>query len=95
MFVEILLNTCWKEWVSGRNGKNGCILATSTSFVVLINGGLSKFFITSRGLRQDDPLSPLLFIIVMKALNGLMTKAKDLQVVSGVTMGRGDNTIEV
>lgn len=68
---------------------------SSTSFAVLINGDPSTFFKTLRRLQQGDPLSPLLFIIVMKALNGLMIKAKDLQLVREVSVGRGDNTVEI
>ena len=41
-------------------------------FSVLINGSPKDFFGSSRGLRQDDPLSPLLFVIVMEALSRLL-----------------------
>lgn len=61
---------------------------TTTSFVALINGGPSNFFNASRGLRQGGPLSPLLFIMVMEALNGLLGKAKDLQLMREVSVGR-------
>lgn len=77
----------WRSWMH--------TYISSTSFTVLINRGPLTFFKASRGFRQRSPLSLLLFIIVMKALNGLMTKIKDLQLVKGVFMGRGDNSLEI
>lgn len=58
-----------------------------TSFAVMVNGGSSMFFSTMRGLRQGNPLSPLLFIIVMEGLNKLIEKAKNLQLLRGIEVG--------
>jgi hypothetical protein len=44
----------WVEWVQG-------ILKSGTS-VVLLNGTPGKVFHCRRGVRQGDPLSPLLFV---------------------------------
>lgn len=46
------------------------------SFSVLINGSTSHFFHAKRGLRQEWPLSPLIFLIVMEGLNRLIASAK-------------------
>ena len=45
---------------------------STTSFSVLFNGSLAGFFQSSRGLRQDDPMSPYLFMIGMEALSMLV-----------------------
>jgi hypothetical protein len=44
-------------------------------FSVLINGTPCGFFTSSRGLRQGESLSPLLFALVMEAFSRLMDRA--------------------
>lgn len=46
-------------------------------------------------LRQGNPLSPLLFIVVMKALNKLIERANELDLLRGVWVGRRNQQIEV
>uniref|UniRef100_A0A2N9GTP0 Endonuclease/exonuclease/phosphatase domain-containing protein n=1 Tax=Fagus sylvatica TaxID=28930 RepID=A0A2N9GTP0_FAGSY len=46
-------------------------------FSVLVNGTPCGFFASSHGLRHGDPLSPLLFILVMEALSRLLSRARD------------------
>jgi hypothetical protein len=52
-------------------------LLTTSSTQVLLNGVLGNFINHQRGLRQGDPLSPMLFIIMMDMLNHLITKAAE------------------
>jgi hypothetical protein len=57
---------------------------------VLVNGTPFGRIIHSRGLRQGDPLSPYLFLLVAKGLSSLLLKAKsesDISRVSAVACG--------
>lgn len=45
------------------------------------------FFRNSRGLRQGDPLSPLLFVIVVEALHVMLQKATQMRLMSGFKVG--------
>ncbi|XP_026438254.1 uncharacterized protein LOC113336795 [Papaver somniferum] len=58
----------WRRWV--RN----CI--SNARFSVIINGAAKGFFKSSQGLRQGDPLSPFLFLLVAEVFNKLMNNAK-------------------
>jgi hypothetical protein len=59
-----------------------------THFSILINGSSCDFFESSRGLRQGDPLSPLLFVIIMEALSKMMDQVVGGGLVSGFSVGR-------
>lgn len=57
----------WHSWMKKSYG-----IAT---FSILLNGTSVEFFHASRGLRQGDPLSPFLFLIVAMAFSALLSKA--------------------
>lgn len=51
---------------------------------ILINGSPSCPFNLQRGLRQGDPLSPFLYVLIVEALNQMMKKATRLNLWKGV-----------
>jgi len=51
---------CWVNWILN--------LTSSTLFSILVNGVPSKPFSPSRGIRQGDPLSPFMFVLMAEGL---------------------------
>ncbi|WVZ75253.1 hypothetical protein U9M48_023327 [Paspalum notatum var. saurae] len=66
----------WISWVKS--------FIMGGSVAVNVNDDVGKFFQTKKGLRQGDPLSPLLFNIVADMLAILINRAKEHGQVSGV-----------
>lgn len=60
---------------------------------VIVNGGLSSFFRPTTGLRQGDSLSPLLLIIVIEALNKILSRTRELQIFKGLKMGDAEHAV--
>ncbi|RVX16746.1 hypothetical protein CK203_006242 [Vitis vinifera] len=50
---------------------------------ILVNGTPTEFFSTYRGLRQGDPLSPYLFVLIMEAFSSLISKAEEKGFIRG------------
>ncbi|RVX09485.1 Transposon TX1 uncharacterized 149 kDa protein [Vitis vinifera] len=65
----------WRKWM------RGCL--SSVSFPVLVNGNEKGWVKASRGLRQGNPLSPFLFIIVADVLSRMLLKAEEKNVLEG------------
>ena len=70
----------WRTWM------RGCI--SSANFSIMINEKPRGRFGASRGLRQGDPLSPFLFILVADILGRMMDKAVSIGEVKGFKVGR-------
>lgn len=64
------LQTCWR----------------TTKFSILVDGIPCGFFHDSRGLRQRDPLSPLLFSLVAESLAKLVLKSQQYDLVRGLAV---------
>jgi hypothetical protein len=59
----------WRDWISA--------LLYTASTKVLLNRTPGERIHHARGLRQGDPLSPILFLLVMEVLNALIHKADE------------------
>ena len=83
-FLLYLLRRCgfgerWSLWIKQ------CI--TIARFSILINGVPSGFFGSSCGVRQGDPLSPFLFILVMEAFSRMLGAFTSRGLISGFSVG--------
>jgi len=83
-FLLYVLRRCgfgekWCSWIEH------CI--SSVRFSVMVNGSPNGFFSSSRGLRQGDPLSPVLFVFVMEALSRMISVAVGGGLLEGFSVG--------
>ncbi|PNX66288.1 ribonuclease H [Trifolium pratense] len=70
MMLKMGFSSGWLKWM------RACVFESSMS--ILVNGSPTADFKVGRGLRQGDPLSPFLFLIVVEGLAGLMRKAVEI-----------------
>ena len=70
-------------------------LHISASYAVLVNGSPTEFFSASRGIRQGDPLSPLLFLLVMEVFTRMLEAASNVGLISGFSVGPGNATLSI
>lgn len=75
----------WVAWMKA------CVCGGSMS--ILVNGSPTEEISIHRGLKQGDPLSPFLFLLVAEGFSGLMRKAREINLVEGFQIGA--NSLEV
>jgi hypothetical protein len=66
----------WISWIVS--------LVSTTSYSLLINGAPTKPFWPTRGIRQGDPLSPFLFILMMEGLSRSIKSATTTGEITGL-----------
>lgn len=70
----------WLNWIWEINHQG--------SVGVKLNNLESDFFITGNGIRQGDPLSPLLFNLVVDVLTKMLSKASSRNLIKGLGQDR-------
>lgn len=65
----------WVSWIKA------CL--HSTLFSIIINGQHTSWFSPSKGVRQGDPISPYLFILVSQNLSAILNHARYLNMIFG------------
>ena len=78
----------WRNWILFR--------ISTVRMKVLVNGTPTEFFSTFRGLRQGDPLSPYLFVLMMEAFSNLISRVEEKGFIRGFkVMGRRGEGVSV
>lgn len=85
MMVGMNFSPQWRRWIKE------CISTASAS--VLINGSPSTNFSLERGIRQGDPLSPFLFLIVAQDLSMLVKKIVKIGLLEADEVGKEKNKV--
>ena len=80
VMVKLGFGRKWISWIMN------CVRSASMS--ILLNGSPLPPFKMEKGLRQGDPLSPYLFLLVSEALVYMLKKAENLNLIEPVHIGK-------
>ncbi|XP_021857984.2 uncharacterized protein [Spinacia oleracea] len=75
----------WIQWITK------CI--STVSYAILVNGEPTAQIKPGTGLRQGDPLSPYLFILLMEVLSKKIMKLESQGILQGIKVSRNAPTI--
>jgi hypothetical protein len=78
MLLAFGFDPSWVAWILN--------LTSTTFFSILINGIPSRPFTPTRGIRQGDPLSPFLFIILEEGLGRSIKAAVANRMLKGLPL---------
>ncbi|XP_026442407.1 uncharacterized protein LOC113341915 [Papaver somniferum] len=67
--------TKWRTWIRRW--------VEFAKFYVLVNGSVAGYFKIKKGIRQGDPISPFLFLLVGEALNFMIKQAQEQGILTG------------
>ncbi|GKC95668.1 putative RNA-directed DNA polymerase, eukaryota, reverse transcriptase zinc-binding domain protein [Tanacetum coccineum] len=82
MLCNLGFGSIWRSWIKA------CLESSRTS--ILVNGSPTSEFNVRRGLRQGDPLSPFLFIIIMEGLRVAISDSVRTGLIRGIQVGSSD-----
>ncbi|GJW37584.1 RNA-directed DNA polymerase, eukaryota [Tanacetum coccineum] len=87
-FGGIFLTTSFVNSVLGINGVNGYnVVSIRLEDLIIINGSPTDEFQFGKGLKQGDPLSPFLFILIMETLHLSFQRVVDAGMFHGLKLG--------
>ena len=66
---------------------------TSVTYKVRYNDQEAEGFITTRGLRQGDPLSPYLFLMCAEGISSTLAQAEEVRGIKGVRVCRNASSV--
>ncbi|GJV78097.1 RNA-directed DNA polymerase, eukaryota, reverse transcriptase zinc-binding domain protein [Tanacetum coccineum] len=69
----------WRGWIQS------CLISSRGS--IMVNGSPTREFQLHKGLKQGDPLSPFLFILIMESLHISVQRVVDTGMLRGITLG--------